>query len=109
MFLGNTCYVTTNYNENKFQLLLENHLKKRKGTKMSDELFEQCAAAYLACKDTSNNSEIQKMTHLLGELDIIILDYRNYNHSETIGAPMHAIKVFNVLSKDFLIETSLEH
>lgn len=105
MLVGNVCYVTTCYNEDKFQILLENHLKtQRKGSKMNDELLEQCAAAYLECeKNHSNSPELEKMKNFLYQLDINISDCREYSSLKTTGDAHDAIKVFNTISKDYLI------
>ena len=104
MLVGNVCYVTTSYNEDKFQMLIEKHFKEqRKGTKMSDELIEQCCAAYLECKEHSNTPILQKMTNMLNQLDITISDCRDYSSEKSIGDINDAIKAFNKLSTDFLL------
>lgn len=105
MFVGNVCYVTTCYNEGKFQLLLENHLNKRKGSPISHELIEQSIAAYLYCKENQKISkDLSKMESLLNDLGIHYSDNRSYSATNIFGNPEDAILVFNQLAWDFLKE-----
>jgi len=106
MFVGNVCYVTTAYNECKFQLLLENHLSQRKGSRLSNELIEQCIAAYLACKDSDSDSkEVSKMEKLLNILEINYSDHRSYSCKDLTGNPKDAVIAFNQLANDLARKT----
>ena len=109
MFVGNTCYVTNCYNECKFQLLLENHLNQRKGSRLSNELIEQCLAAYLAYKDSDPDSkEVSKMEQLLNILEINYSDHRSYSGKILTGNPIDAVLIFNQLANDLARTTQTE-
>jgi len=109
MFVGNIFYVTESYNEVKFQLLLENHLSKRKGTELSDEFVTHSLAAYLECKDSNQSpKEVSMMEELLDALDVNYSDYRSYGNQEVKGNPQDAVKAFNKIATDFLRSTQIE-
>ena len=109
MFVGNVFYVTSCYNEVKFQLLLESHLSKRKGTELSEEFISQSLAAYLEFKDSKEiPKEVSKMEKLLDTLEINFSDYRTYGNEEVKGNPIDAVKAFNKIATDFIRSKHLE-
>ena len=103
MLVGNIFYVTSCYNEVKFQLLLENHLSKRKGAELSEEFITQSLAAYLECKDSKKNTKtLTRMEEILNTLNVNYSDYREYENCEVTGNPEDAVKAFNQIATDFI-------
>lgn len=109
MFIGNVCYVTSAYNQVKFRLLLEEHFKKPKGSRLSNELLEQCFAAYLACRDDSstNTKVLDKAERLIKNLNLEISDKRDYENVNINGNPEDALRAFNKLSLEYLNSNEL--
>lgn len=103
MFVGNVCYVTERYNQDKFQLLLEAQLERKKGAKLSNEFIEQCIAAYLACKeDGSCEKETARMERIVSNLGIECADYSTYSAVEAVGNPADAVRAFNQIATDYI-------
>lgn len=104
MLVGNIHYIVSTYNETKFQLLLENHLtKKRPGDSLSSELIEEAIAAFLELKN-SNAKEYVKMQNLLASANILYTDCRAYKGKTQVkGNPADAVKAFNSIFNDFLL------
>ena len=104
MLVGNIYYIVSHYNEAKFQLLLENHLKKKQhGDPLSSELIEEAISAFLELKN-SNEKEYEKMKDFLSTGNIIYSDCRAYKgKTKVFGNPLDAVKVFNSLFNDFLL------
>ena len=88
MLIGNTHYVTSPYNQNKFKALLENHLSKTAQTFPSNELIEQAIAAYLDYRDTGK--EDLKLI-----LNVSYVDKRPFSGTVSVGDPAEAIIAFN--------------
>ena len=104
MIVGNIHYIVSTYNETRFQLLIENHLtKKRPGDALSDELIEEAIAALLEFKN-SNEKEYEKMQNYLATANILYTDCRAYKGKRQVwGNPLDAIKAFNKVFNDFLL------
>jgi len=104
MLVGNIHYIVSTYNETKFQLLLENHLtKKRPGDELSSELIEEAIAAFLELKN-SNAKEYVKMQNLLASANILYTDCRAYKgRRQVYGNPSDAVTAFNNILNDFLL------
>lgn len=104
MLVGNIHYIVSTYNETKFQLLLENHLtKKQPGDTLSSELIEEAIAAFLELKN-SNSIEYEKMQNLIVSGNISYSDCRAYKGKRQVnGNPLDAVKAFNTLFNDFLL------
>ena len=95
MVVGNVYYIVSNYNENKFKALLEEHLSQSSSVYPNDSLIEQVIAAYLACEDEKKLNPDNISYDL--NLDVSYVDKRNYTNSPVIGEPSEALKVFNEL------------
>ena len=106
MLVGNVHYIISHYNELKFQLLLENHLKtKQSGAPLSKEFIEEGIAAFLELKN-SNEKEYIKMDELLTSSNILYSDCRAYTGKQKVnGNPLDSITAFNKLYNDFLLKT----
>ena len=94
MVVGNVYYIVSNYNENKFKALLEEHLSQSSSVYPSSSLIEQAIAAYLSCEDSKNESN--NISHKL-HLDVPYVDKRKYTNSPVVGDPSEAVKAFNEL------------
>ena len=103
MLIGDVYYIIASYNEVKFEILLENHLKnKRKGEPLSEEFIEECIAAFLEYKDSKvESASFSKMESYLSEIKYS--DCRSYTAKKAVGNPYNAIKAFNKLYSDFLL------
>ena len=106
MLIGDVHYITSSYNGVKFEILLENHLKKkRNGEPLSEELFEECLAAFLEHKDSKVESvAFSKMESYINTCEIKYSDCRSYTQKSAVGNPYDAIKAFNKLYGDFLLK-----
>lgn len=105
MFVGNVCYVTKNYNQDKFQLLLEAQLERKKGATLINDYVEQSIAAYLACKKAGGfEAETAKMENALRTLGIQYADFSAYSGGEVVGDPIDAVRAFNQIAVDYIME-----
>ena len=99
MFVGNNCYVTECYNQQKFQLLLEQHLNGRKSIQIDRGLIEYAISAMLTCIEKKTILEdVCTMEKYLYSMDITYSDHRSYSESSIVENPEDAVKVFNRLA-----------
>ena len=71
MFVGNECFVTESYQQDRFKLFLEKQLSQRKGSKLDRAFIEYSISAMLECQDRNSIPEdVERMQKHLYSMDI---------------------------------------